>query len=60
LFKGKTDFVIKSAAWIIHYSKELWGADAHVFNPDRWLGEDSAAKEKYWMPVSGMNSSVLD
>jgi len=38
----------------MHYSKEIWVADAHVFNPDRWLAEDSTAKEKYWIPVSDL------
>jgi len=38
----------------MHYSKEIWGADAHVFNPDRWLAEDIAAKEKYWIPVGDL------
>jgi len=32
--------------------KSLWGEDAETFNPARWLGKDSAAVEKYYMPVS--------
>jgi cytochrome P450 len=38
--------------WVMHYSKEIWGPDAHEFNPDRWLSESAAALDKYWMPVS--------
>jgi hypothetical protein len=41
----------------MHYSKEIWGADAHVFRPDRWLEENNAARERYWMPVSEASSS---
>ncbi|KAI0178107.1 cytochrome P450 [Pestalotiopsis sp. NC0098] len=36
--------------WVIHHSKELWGPDAHEFNPDRWLGPDAAQLDKYWCP----------
>jgi hypothetical protein len=35
----------------MHYSKEIWGEDAHDFRPDRWLEVDIASKEKYWVPV---------
>ncbi|KAK3310492.1 cytochrome P450 [Chaetomium strumarium] len=36
--------------WVIHYSKEIWGLDAHEFNPDRWLSDSAAALEKFWIP----------
>ncbi|KAF2443446.1 cytochrome P450 [Karstenula rhodostoma CBS 690.94] len=42
--------IVSVSPWVIHHSKELWGEDARSFNPDRWLSEDSAAKEKYWIP----------
>jgi cytochrome P450 len=40
--------------WVMHYSKEIWGRDAHEFNPDRWLSDSAAALEKYWIPVRRM------
>jgi cytochrome P450 len=38
--------------WVMHHSKEIWGIDAHEFNPDRWLSDSVADLEKYWIPVS--------
>ena len=44
--------VVSVSPWVIHYSKELWGEDAHQFNPDRWLSPGAAELEKYFVPVS--------
>ena len=30
------------APWAVNHSKELWGPDADVFEPQRWLGEGRA------------------
>ncbi|KAK8048549.1 cytochrome P450 [Apiospora phragmitis] len=32
--------------WAINYSTELWGADAAVFNPERWLAKDEHGNNK--------------
>ena len=34
--------VITAPPWAINYSRELWGADAEQFNPERWLGYGKA------------------
>lgn len=44
-------FIVSVNPWVIHNSKELWGEDAREFNPDRWLKEDAASLEKYYIPV---------
>lgn len=44
--------IVSVNPWVMHYSKEIWGPDAREFNPDRWMRDDAAALEKYWIPVS--------
>ncbi|OCK76767.1 cytochrome P450 [Lepidopterella palustris CBS 459.81] len=34
--------LVLTSAWASNHSTELWGADADVFNPDRWIGPGKA------------------
>ncbi|KAK7722165.1 hypothetical protein SLS64_000698 [Diaporthe eres] len=37
--------------WVIHRSPEIWGSDARIFVPERWLRDDAADLEKkYFIP----------
>ena len=48
--------IIGINTWCAHYSEDVFGLDAHVFRPERWLeaqaegGERLKAMESYWMP----------
>ena len=37
--------------WVIHRSVDLFGMDADVFSPDRWLGDREQAIEQYYIPI---------
>jgi cytochrome P450 len=38
---GKTQTVIGANPWVVHRNTEVFGADAAMFRPDRWLKEDT-------------------
>ena len=41
-------------SWVEHNNKSIFGEDADVFNPDRWLQDDKerlSTMNRHWMPV---------
>jgi cytochrome P450 len=43
--KRGTDFNVN--VYILHRRRDLWGADAEVFRPDRWLDRDAPRRHPY-------------
>lgn len=39
-------------AWVVHENKEVFGQDADVFRPERWLEPDSKGMERHLYQVS--------
>jgi cytochrome P450 len=41
-------------AWVAHANQEVFGKDAHMFRPERWLESPEIVKprEAYFMTVS--------
>lgn len=43
--------------WVPHFDKSVWGADAKVFRPERWIeaekegGQRFKTMQEHWMPV---------
>ena len=35
----------------VHYSKEVWGPDAHQWKPERWMTPAAREMEKNWLVV---------
>lgn len=46
--------IVSVCPWVIHASTEFWGPDAKEFKPERWLAEDVARLDKYYMPVGAL------
>lgn len=41
---------VSGSPWVLHRSRDLWGDGADEFKPERWLGDDAARLERYFMP----------
>ncbi|KAL4888830.1 cytochrome P450 [Aspergillus ambiguus] len=39
--------IVSMSAYTMHTSEEIWGPDARVFNPDRWLHPEAKPLEQY-------------
>ncbi|KAL4916460.1 cytochrome P450 [Aspergillus aurantiobrunneus] len=44
--------VVGMSAYTMHTSEEIWGPDARVFNPDRWLQPEAKSLEQYLVAFS--------
>lgn len=54
-FKGGD--VVGANSWVLHYNEDVWGPDAAVFRPERWLDEPEEklkAMERAFMPVGSL------
>ena len=51
--------VVGMNAWVVHQNKEIFGKDAEVFNPERWLRGEGEAEEEYQVRLSSMKSHDL-
>ena len=57
-FKGGD--VVGANSWVLHYNEDVWGPDAAIFRPERWLDEPEEklkAMERAFMPVRFLCSS---
>lgn len=50
-FPGGTRVAING--WVLHRSKEIFGADPKVFRPKRWLEGDAKNMERYMFQFGG-------
>ncbi|GIZ38882.1 hypothetical protein CKM354_000228100 [Cercospora kikuchii] len=39
--------------WVLHRDQEIFGADAHLFRPERWLEGDAKTMERYMFQFGG-------
>jgi cytochrome P450 len=50
-FPGGTRVAVNG--WVLHRSKEIFGADPKVFRPERWLEGDAKNMERYMFQFGG-------
>ena len=44
--------IVGIPAWTVHRDKKVWGEDAEIYRPERWLEGDAAKYDRYFIPVS--------
>ncbi|KAM7187817.1 Cytochrome P450 [Rhypophila sp. PSN 637] len=50
-------------AWVSHHNKQVYGEDADLFRPERWLeasGEPAVAMEQSWIPFGLGSRTCID
>jgi cytochrome P450 len=54
--------VVGINAWVAHANTKVFGHDAHVFRPERWLDYPELVKEReaYFMTVSDNFDATFD
>lgn len=50
-FPGGTRVAVNG--WVLHRSKEIFGADPKVYRPERWLEDDAKNMERYMFQFGG-------
>jgi benzoate 4-monooxygenase len=43
--------IVGIPAWTVHRDRKVWGEDAEVYRPERWLEGDAAKYDRYFIPV---------
>jgi cytochrome P450 len=43
--------IVGIPAWTVHKDKKVWGEDADIYRPERWLEGDAAKYDRYFIPV---------
>ncbi|PLN85305.1 cytochrome P450 [Aspergillus taichungensis] len=51
--------IVGMSAYTMHLSTSVWGPDASVFNPDRWLQPGAKDMDQYFVPFSKGTRSCI-
>ncbi|KAL2060395.1 hypothetical protein VTL71DRAFT_9790 [Oculimacula yallundae] len=44
--------IVGMSSYTIHFDEDIWGPDAQVFRPERWLGDNAKHLDPYLVPFS--------
>ncbi|KXJ85484.1 cytochrome P450 [Microdochium bolleyi] len=51
--------IVGASAWVIHRRPEIFGSDADVFRPERWLADSTKAKDAEDKRIREMNGMMF-